>query len=133
MAKDLKPQIERRRQRGLTEITKVINRGSHAIFSLFEVSSRSGRTYQVRIRSLAELHNTCNCMDYRTNLIGTCKHIEAVLAYLRKTHGRNLQTLARKQPEAVQIYLHYGETETVRATVQAPIDVGEKKRVEFAL
>jgi hypothetical protein len=56
-------QIERRRQRALKEITKIVNRGNHSIFSLFDVSSLSGQTYRVQIRSLSERLNTCSCQD----------------------------------------------------------------------
>src|SRR3989337_2157370 len=98
MPTDIQEQIERRRQRALEEITKVGNKGNHPIFSLFEVTSTSGRTYRVEIRSLTELHNTCTCPDYKTNLIGTCKHIEGVLQYLKAQHGDRLEELASQRP-----------------------------------
>ena len=87
MPTDLQEQIERRRQRAQEEILKIANKGSHPLFSQFEVKSVSGRAYRVEIRSLDEFHNTCTCPDYKTNLIGTCKHIEGVLTHLRKEHG----------------------------------------------
>ncbi len=52
MPTDIKVQIDRRRQRAREEITKISNRGSHPLFSQFEVSSVSGRSYRVEIRSL---------------------------------------------------------------------------------
>ncbi len=113
-------QIERRRQRALEEITKVANKGNHPIFSLFEVTSTSGRTYRVEIRSLTELHNTCTCPDYKTNLIGTCKHIEGVLLSLKQQHGDRLEALARKRPAGTQAYLHYGVDITVRVGQPIP-------------
>ncbi|MCJ7702106.1 MAG: hypothetical protein MUO62_11015, partial [Anaerolineales bacterium] len=82
MPTDIQVQIERRRQRAREEITKIANKGNHPLFSQFEVSSVSGRTYRVEIRSLDEFHNTCTCPDYKTNLIGTCKHIESALFHL---------------------------------------------------
>ncbi|HET7087955.1 MAG TPA: SNF2-related protein, partial [Anaerolineae bacterium] len=120
MPTDIQKQIERRRQRALEEIAKVRNKGNHPVFSLFEVTSTSGRAYHVEIRSLAELHNTCTCPDYKTNLIGTCKHIEGVLLYLKKEQGDRLETLARKRPAGTQIYLHYGVDITVRVGQPIP-------------
>jgi uncharacterized Zn finger protein len=38
--------------------------------------------------ALDELHIICTCPDYRTNLIGTCKHVEGVLVYLREACGQ---------------------------------------------
>ena len=120
MPTDIRVQIERRRQRALEEITKVANKGHHPLFSLFEVTSISGRAYRVEIRSLDELHNTCTCPDYKTNLIGTCKHIEGVLQYLEKQHGARLKELARRRPIGVQVYLHYGTDITVRIGLPLP-------------
>ena len=79
MPSDIQVQIERRRQRAREEITKIVNKGHHPVFSLFEVKSVSGLSYRVEIRSLDEMQNSCTCPDYKTNLIGTCKHIESVL------------------------------------------------------
>jgi len=120
MASDIKIQIDRRRQRAVDQITKIVNRGNHPVFSLFEVSSVSEQTYRAQIRSLDEFHNTCTCPDYKTNLIGTCKHIEGVLIYLEKTYGDRLQELAGKRPRGTQVYLHHGVDETVRVGLPLP-------------
>jgi len=120
MATDIAAQIERRRQRGIEEVRSVINRGSHPLFSPFEVTSLSGRTYRVQVRSLAEMHNTCTCPDYRTNLIGTCKHIEGVLQHLKAKHGKRLAILAKQRPPGTQIYLHYEQEITVRVGLPLP-------------
>jgi superfamily II DNA or RNA helicase len=120
MSTDIAVQFERRRQRGLEEITRVVNRGSHPLFSLFEVSSVSGRTYRVEIRSIEETQNTCTCPDYRTNLISTCKHIEGVLLHLKKKYEDRIETLARERPSGTKIFLHYGEEITVRVELPLP-------------
>ncbi len=113
-------QLERRRQRALEEIARVTHLGGHPIFSSFEVSSVSGRRYRVQIRSLAELRNTCTCPDYRSNLLGTCKHIEGVLLYLKKKLGKRWAEFERQGPPATQIYLHYAQDITVRISLPRP-------------
>ena len=113
-------QIDRRRQRAFKEITRIANKGNHSVFSLFDVSSLSGQTYCVNIRSLSEMQNSCSCQDYRTNLIGTCKHIEAVLLYLKKKHRGKLERMAWKAPLGAQIYLRYEAEETVRVVLPLP-------------
>lgn len=120
MPTDIQEQIERRRERARAEILKIVNKGNHPVFSLFEVSSVSKRSYRVEIRSLDELQNSCTCPDYKANLIGTCKHIEGVLIYLEKEHGRKLKKLAEEKPRGVQIYLHHGIDITVRVTLPIP-------------
>lgn len=96
MPTDIQEQIERRRQRAQEEILKVSNKGSHPLFSPFEVRSVSGRSYRVEIRSLDQLQNTCTCPDYRTNLIGTCKH-EEMLRPIRDALGWGLSSLLALQ------------------------------------
>src|ERR1043166_6706743 len=54
-----------------------------AIFSNFEVKSRSGVTYEVEVRDLAQRHFGCTCTDFQVNGLGACKHVEAVLALLQ--------------------------------------------------
>ena len=55
----------------------------HAIFSNFEVKSRSGLAYEVEVRDLAQRHFGCTCTDFQVNGLGTCKHVEAVLLGLQ--------------------------------------------------
>jgi superfamily II DNA or RNA helicase len=113
-------QIERRRKRGREDLKRIVNQGSHPIYSLFAVTSTSDQTYQVRIHDLEALHNTCTCPDYRTNLIGTCKHIEGVLIQLREKYGDELDKLAAERPSLTRIYLHYAHDVTVRISQPLP-------------
>ena len=47
------------------------------------------KSYQVQIRSLDQRMNYCTCPDLATNRLGTCKHIEAVLHYAKKSPDYN--------------------------------------------
>ena len=118
--KTLPEQIERRRKRGIAELTKIANQGRHPIYSVFEVTSISDRTYAVQIRSLTERLNTCTCPDYRTNTIGTCKHIEGVLANLEKEFAERWEEFTAQAPPVAQMYVHYAERTTVRVTLPFP-------------
>ncbi len=116
-------QLERRRQRALEEIKRVIPRRGHPVFTSFEVVSASGRTYRVQIRSLTELRNSCTCPDYRTNLLGSCKHIEGVLLHLKRRWGRRLASIAARGSVPAQIYLDYAqEPPAVRVSLPLPRD-----------
>ena len=46
--------------------------------------------YEVEIRSFESFTNSCGCLDHRVNGLGTCKHIEGVLAALRQGGGRSV-------------------------------------------
>jgi superfamily II DNA or RNA helicase len=116
----LQEQIERRRKRGLEELTKIVNRGRHPVYSTFEVASISERAYTVQIRSLTERLNTCTCPDYCTNTIGTCKHIEGVLANLEKEFAGQWDAFVAQARPITQMYVHHAERTTVRVTLPLP-------------
>jgi hypothetical protein len=64
------------------------NRGNLPFFSEFRVSNPQSKTgYLVAIRGRNAGDNHCSCPDYATNELGTCKHIEFVLARLEKQRG----------------------------------------------
>lgn len=116
----LQEQIERRRKRGVGELAKIVNRGRHPVYSSFEVTSASEQTYTVQIRSLTERLNTCTCPDYRTNTIGTCKHIEGVLANLQGEFADRWEAYVREAPAITQVYVHHAERTTIRHTLPLP-------------
>lgn len=54
-------------------------------------SSKSGRSYRVHYFGPDSHSNRCECMDFKTSQLGTCKHIEAISLfdngrYARKVH-----------------------------------------------
>jgi len=70
-----------------------------------DAGSRSRGGYMVQIRSLGERTNLCGCPDFATNLLGTCKHVEAVLHQLRKRDGERFQALVEAGPPVAMIAL----------------------------
>jgi superfamily II DNA or RNA helicase len=116
----MQEQIERRRKRATEDIAAIENRGRHVVYSSFEVTSQSGQTYFVQIRSLTELLNSCTCADYQTNLLGTCKHIEAVLLHLQDNLRDSWTELVAERPPVSQIFLHHAQETSVRITLPLP-------------
>jgi len=116
----LQEQLDRRRKRGMEEIAKIVNRGQHPVYSAFDVTSTSGKSYTVHIRSLTELLNTCTCPDYATNTIGTCKHIEGVLGNLQKQFEKKWNSFIAQAPPITQVFVHHAERTTVRVTLPFP-------------
>jgi hypothetical protein len=89
-------EINRRRARARTEDFGVSNADArHPIFSNFRVSSGSGLTYSVEIRDVRGRQFACDCVDFRINGLGTCKHIEAVLLHLQGRFKRLFQAAAK--------------------------------------
>jgi len=76
-------EINRRRLRGQTEAFVITNLDSrHPVFSNFRIAAHSGLTYSVEIRDVRGRQFACDCVDFRINGLGTCKHVEAVLLHL---------------------------------------------------
>ena len=82
-------EINRRRARARTEEFRISNaEPHHPIFSNFRVQSGSGLTYSVEVRDVRQRQFACDCVDFRINGLGTCKHIEAVLLHLEARFKR---------------------------------------------
>ncbi len=92
-------ELNKRRLRAQTEAFQISNPDPrHPIFSNFRVKSASGMSYGVEIRNLRERHFACDCVDFRINGLGTCKHVEAVLNYL-EARFRRLFRAAAENPD----------------------------------
>src|SRR5467141_2223261 len=89
-------EINRRRFRAQTEDFQISNTDArHPIFSNFRVQSGSGLAYLVEIRDVRQRQFACECVDFRINGLGTCKHVEAVLLHLQGRFKRLFQAAAR--------------------------------------
>ncbi|MBN1770304.1 MAG: SWIM zinc finger family protein [Deltaproteobacteria bacterium] len=82
-----------RRRRGETGGFRFRTLTGDGVLGSFEVRSPSGERYEVWVRSFAERLNRCSCPDYATSMLGTCKHIEAVLAGLTRRAKRRVAAL----------------------------------------
>jgi SNF2 family DNA or RNA helicase len=102
-------QIDVRRRRAAEGHFRIQNLGRNRVFSDYLVTNpQSGGQYKVSIRGFDVGDNTCECPDYRTNTLGTCKHVEAVLAAL---NDEATPTVRRRKATVThpEIYLRYGE------------------------
>ncbi|MEK6236493.1 MAG: hypothetical protein N2C14_17430, partial [Planctomycetales bacterium] len=108
-------QTELRRQFGVDQEFDWKNVGDHPFFSEYEVHNpASGKTYPVRVRGTESGDNFCGCADFATNTLGTCKHLEFVLARLRRKRGAKKAFQAGFQQPYSEIHLHYGAQRAVR-------------------
>ena len=88
------------RQRSAREHVSVRHVDGDRWFGTWEAHSGalhgiSARRWTVQIRSLGEPINHCGCPDFATNLLGSCKHIEAVLHALQKRAPKKFERLQR--------------------------------------
>jgi hypothetical protein len=91
-------------------------------FSTFKISSVKDASYTVEIRSLDSRINSCNCIDFRSNGLATCKHIEFTLNYLQARGIRKFKTAAKAGSSRVEIFLDncYDINSSVAIKIQYP-------------
>jgi hypothetical protein len=105
--------VTARRERARLE--KFAVRQEKGARSEYRVASHTGYSYAVVLRSLTEHVNSCDCPDFRPNLLGTCKQIEADLLRLRDRRNRTLRFRPPPKDRA-EIYVEYGPEVCIRAT-----------------
>src|SRR5262249_26824412 len=102
-------QIDIRRRRAKEGHFTIQNLGRNRVFSDYQVSNPdTGGQYTVQVRGFEVGDNTCTCPDFRSNTLGTCKHIEAVL----ESVSHEIPPHLRQRKAAIvppEIYLHYRE------------------------
>ena len=102
-------QAELRRDFGREQKFKIENTGEHPVFSDFNVTNPATKnTYRVAIRGAARGSNFCSCPDFAVNTLGTCKHVEFLLAKLGRNRQQRAVLAAGFHPPYSEIYLHYG-------------------------
>jgi superfamily II DNA or RNA helicase/predicted nucleic acid-binding Zn finger protein len=114
----IEQQIAERRDRGKSAVAQVLVRPASGTFGDYKVQSSSGKTYRVAMRGPGLFDNYCSCPDFAVNTLGTCKHIEAVLANLRSRKGKKVGS-AKYQRSRASISLQYGDQITVRLHLPA--------------
>ena len=81
-------QIQLRKQFAEKQEFTLQNNGAHKLYSDFTVlNPESKNIYKVALRGLESGQNYCSCLDFRTNTLGTCKHIEWAIHKLRNSYG----------------------------------------------
>lgn len=97
-------EILRRIQRAHEEKHSITNlHPERPVFSSFTVKSPSGMTYQVEIRDLKTRAFSCSCPDFRINGLGTCKHIEATLIWLKRRHKGEVRAAETTGPPQIDL------------------------------
>ncbi|MBI5916619.1 MAG: DEAD/DEAH box helicase family protein [Bacteroidetes bacterium] len=97
-----------RRQFGADNEFQISNTGKHKVFSDFSVFNPATKnSYRVAIRDARDGGHCCSCMDFKTNRLGTCKHIGATLKHLEGKRGnKKIIKTSYRQPGS-SVWLDY--------------------------
>lgn len=99
-------------QRELLSIEPVDKKLSPGDFSVR--NPQTGYNYKVAFRGIDSVWNYCSCPDFKTNQLGTCKHIEAVQLYLAENYKRFPKEIV---PPYTSVYLSYKGERDVRIRI----------------
>lgn len=107
-------------QKELLVIEPKNNRQTLGDFSVRNPST--GNIYKVAFRGIESDWNYCPCLDFKTNQLGTCKHLEAVRRHIeQKSRNRPKEVVSRY----TSVYLSYKGERDVR------IRIGTDNRGKF--
>ncbi len=102
-------QVALRKQFARKQNFRLTNTGAEPVFSEFTVANpQTGGEYRVAIRGGGLGDNYCSCRDFAVNTLGTCKHIEWVLARLLRKPGAARALAQGFHPVYSEVYLRYG-------------------------
>ena len=90
---------------------------------VYEVKNpQTKQTYKVVYRGENSPWNYCSCLDFKTNHLCTCKHLEKVKLWISETRGKKVH---KELPAYTSVYLSYTEGRQVK------IRVGSDYREKF--
>jgi len=111
-----------RKQYVIDKYFRITKLDGHPVFADYNVYNPGTKnTYKVALRDNKEgatdSMNFCTCMDFKTNRLGTCKHLEAVLRQVRA--NSRLADMLQKgyNPSYTSVYLQYGEQRNVKIRI----------------
>jgi superfamily II DNA or RNA helicase len=99
--------VGERAERARTERMKVRTLDASKPWTDYTVTSTvSGKTYRVALRGLEGGISYCSCPDFRTNTLGTCKHLIKVMSLVKRKFSAN-QLRRPYRRRRVAVHLRY--------------------------
>ena len=105
--------LAEREKRAQEETFRLHARNTQKPWTDYMISSESsGKTYRVALRGEQRGQSYCSCPDFRTNTLGTCKHIMYALDSVKKRFSAGERRRRFRQKDAC-VHLLYGEDLTL--------------------
>ena len=121
--------LAERRERATEETYRLHSRNSKKPWTDYMIGSAvSGKTYRVALRGEERGLSYCSCPDFRTNTLGTCKHIMYALDRVKKRFTAAERKRRFRQKDAC-VHLQYGEDLTLHLRLP---DKADEEAVKIA-
>ncbi len=85
-------------------------------------SSVSGKTYRVALRGWERGESYCSCPDFRTNTLGTCKHLIFALGAVKRRFPRSEREKSYRRTR-ISLHVRYGDTAELRLALPEKLEV----------
>jgi hypothetical protein len=124
----VKRALAERAERARVEKMKVQSADPSRPWTDYTVTNRvTGKSYRVALRGTEAGDSYCSCPDFRTNTLGTCKHVLHVLRKVKRSFSP--RQLKRPYPRTrMALHLHYEGDVTLRLATPERID-GEAAKI----
>lgn len=125
---DVQWQIILRQQIAEDENFEIRKISDGVVFADYKVENiKTATTYKVALRSADNSLNFCSCPDFKTNQLGTCKHIEGVLLKIKSKPVLKKQLTVAYTPPYTSVYLDY------RGERKIKIRIGTEETAQYKL
>ncbi|MBM4076281.1 MAG: DEAD/DEAH box helicase, partial [Planctomycetes bacterium] len=114
--------LAEREERAKIEKMKVLSADSSIPWTDYTVTSAlSGKTYRVALRGTNRGDSYCSCPDFRTNTLGTCKHIIHTMSKVRRKFSAG-EIKKPYQRNSFSVAVHYGKELELRLLMPEKLD-----------
>jgi superfamily II DNA or RNA helicase len=114
--------INERRERARIEKMSIKPADAEQPWTDYTVTSKlSGKSYRVAVRGQGPGQSYCSCPDFRTNTLGTCKHILKVLESLKRRFSAQQLKKPYKR-KTIGVHLRYAGETTLRMLLPDRLD-----------
>ncbi|MBX9850128.1 MAG: SWIM zinc finger domain-containing protein, partial [Cytophagaceae bacterium] len=96
----------------VNSLTDSLAYGDYKVFN-----PATNNSYKVALRSRDNSRNFCTCYDFKTNRLGTCKHIEAVFIKLNKNRASKKALQEEYLPPYSSLYVDYRSDQAIRLRI----------------
>ena len=113
--------LSERQDRARQEKMTVQTRNKKSPWTDYIVTSKaSGKTYRVALRGQERGVSYCSCPDYRSNTLGTCKHVMHVLRKVKRRFPATAMRRSYRRKDS-SVRLDYGEEISLRLELPSKI------------
>ena len=118
-----------REERARTEKMRLKALTPGVLWSDYLVSNpASGKTYRVAIRGWNRGEAYCSCPDFRTNTLGTCKHLIYALGQLKRRFPAKVRNTPYRRRN-ISVHLRYSERPELRMLLPDKVPAAAEKIV----